>query len=115
MSMSSGVSVGPQVSNMVIGSKLLRCAGAHVLGQLVMKVDGAALAVRVGFGAWKTGRLHALLHRGHVREVLRQHGQPVWALLWCVLPFRLRLLTFGIELEHGNLEDAFVRVIARIR
>src|SRR5829696_6102418 len=82
---------------------------AHVLGQLIVKIDGAALAIRVGLGARESQRLHALLHSGHVREVLRQHGQPPRIANGGVDPFRLRLFVFGIELEYRYLEDALVR------
>src|ERR1700712_5455628 len=89
-------------------------AYAHVLRQLVVQVDGAALPVRIGLGAWEAERLHALLHGRHVGEVLRQYGQPVRIADRGVDPLRLRLLAFRIELEHRDLEDALVGVVARV-
>src|SRR5947199_2579629 len=64
-------------SSIVLLSELSRFPGTYVFRQLVVKVDGAAFPVRVGLGATEAGGLHSLLHRGHVREVLRQDGQPV--------------------------------------
>src|SRR6195256_2578224 len=72
-------------------------ARTHVLRQLVVKVDGAALAVRVGLRARKARRLHALLNRGHIREVLRQDGPPVGIADRGVCPLRLRLFAFRIQ------------------
>src|SRR6478736_8484319 len=95
--------------------KFLWSAGTHVLRQLVVQVDGASLAVRIRLGAGKACRLHALLHRRHVREVLRQHGQPSRVAHRCVDPFGLRLLSFRAELVRRDLEDALVRVVARVR
>src|SRR3984893_14743106 len=89
-------------------------AGTHVLRQLVVKVDGAAFAVRVGLGSGEAEGFHASLHRGHVREVLRQDGPPIGGTHRGVGPFRLRLSSFRVQLIHGDLEDALVRVIARV-
>src|SRR5690606_35622124 len=95
MSMSSGVCVGPQPSpKSVIASDLPWFAGAHVLRQLVVQIDGAALAVRVGPWSREAQRLHALLHRGLVREVLRQHRVLARVAHRGVLPFVLRFLAY---------------------
>src|SRR3984893_19302114 len=64
-------------------------AGTHVLRTLVVTVTGAAFAVRVGLGSGEAEGFHASLHRGHVREVLRQDGPPIGGTHRGVGPFRL--------------------------
>src|ERR1700738_3199834 len=129
--MSSGVCVGPQASWCIVmlgGSpsenSALRASGssqfsgfarAHVLRQLVMKIDGAAFAIGVGFCPPKAKGLHASLHRSHIREVLWEYRQPVRVADRGVLPLRLWLSAVREQLEHGYLEDALVRVVARMR
>ena len=62
----------------MIGSlERARCARSHVLRQVAVE-DWRSLRSMYGLGCVprKPQRLHALLHRGHVGEVLRQHAAP---------------------------------------
>lgn len=64
--------------------------------------------------AWgrRSPRLHALLDRGHVGEILWQHAAPTRVIRRRVDPLRVRLFTFGIQLVAGRFEDTLVGVVS---
>src|SRR5580658_10628546 len=88
-----------------------RCAGAHVLRQVAMKVGRAALHIRIGFRARKSQGLQALLHRGHVGEVLSEDVAPGFFRRRRVYPFGHRFLPLRKELVNCRLEDALVGIV----
>ena len=67
-----------------------------------MKVDHLLLLMRVGQGTAKAAGLHALVHELHVREVLLEHGSPVFRRGL----FGFGLLALGETLERIAVEDA---------
>src|SRR3546814_2802116 len=70
------------------------------------------LTIGVRFRALETARLHSLLYRRHVREILRQYRAPARIADRRVFPFGLRLFALGEQLVDGDFEAALVRIVA---
>src|SRR3546814_19098157 len=63
------------------------------------------LTIGVRFRALETARLHSLLYRRHVREIMRQYRAPARIADRRVFPFGLRLFALGEQLVDGDRSD----------
>src|SRR3546814_7325406 len=73
---------------------LLELAGlgrAQIPSQIAVQAGDGPLTIGVRFRALETARLHSLLYRRHVREILRQYRAPARIADRRVFSFGLRL------------------------
>src|SRR3546814_1719095 len=81
--------------------------------QIAVQAGDGPLTIGVRFRALETARLHSLLYRRHVREIMRQYRAPARIADRRVFTFGLRLFALGEQLVDGDFDAGLVRIGAQ--
>src|SRR3546814_10931141 len=93
---------------------LLELAGlgrAQIPSQIAVQAGDGPLTIGVRFRALETGRLHSLLYRRHVREILRQYRAPARIAERRVFSFGLRLFVLGEQNGSASAKESRCRYV----